>query len=117
MSSLPAEQARKIARSNQRATVRYRCAPATTGKLFLADDHECQLAWIINLSKTGVGLVVSRPVPVGAYVLLNLRSIDRSTVFELAGHVMHSTMQTQTDWLIGCELLQPLSDDDLDAML
>ena len=117
MSSLPVEQARQIARGNQRATVRYRCAPATTGKLYVTDDHECQCAWIINLSKTGVGLVLARPVPVGAFVVLSVRSTDRSTTYELAAHVMHATFQTQTDWFVGCELVTALNDDDLDAML
>jgi hypothetical protein len=117
MSSLPAEQARKIARGNQRATVRYRCAPAATGKLFLADDQECQRAWLINLSKRGLGLMLARPLPIGSTILVNLRGNDRRTLYELSGHVVHVTLQTQTDWLIGCELITALSDDDLDAIL
>lgn len=115
MSRLPTEEPQRLARGNQRATVRYRCAPATVGKLYFADDHEFQRAWIINLSKTGVGLVLARPLPVGAFFIVQMRGARGP--FEMPAQVVHATRQTQTDWLIGSELIQPLTDEELETLL
>lgn len=116
-SSLPSQDALKLGRGNQRFTVRYRCAPATPGKLHVAGDHEYQHAWLYNVSHTGIGLILSRPVPRGALVVIQARSHDRRRTFELAANVMHSTMLNQTDWLIGCDLIQELNDEQLDQLL
>ena len=115
MSRLPMEVAQRLARGNQRASVRYCCAPATTGKLYVNEDQEYQRAWVINISKTGLGLMLSRPLPVGAYLAIQIRGAQG--VVELNAHVMHATRQTQADWVIGCEFLHPLGDEELDALL
>src|SRR5262245_24568059 len=113
-SSLPSQEALKQARGNRRGTVRYRCAPATAGKLYIADDHECQHTWISNISRTGIGLLLTRSVPAGTFVVVQIRSLDRSRVFDLAAHVMHSTLINHTDWLVGCDLIHELTSEDLD---
>ncbi len=118
MSRLPTEEAQRLARGYQRVTVRYRCAPATTGKLCISEDEEFQRAWILNISKTGVGLTLSRPLSPGTFVVIHMRQTDdRSKVHELPAHVMHATVLTTSDWLIGCELITPLTSDELDAFL
>ena len=115
MSRLSTDVVRRLARGNHRATVRYRCAPATAGKLYFAQDQEQQRAWIMNLSKTGVGLLLPRPLAAGIYLVIRMRGPHGAV--ELPAHVVHSTLQTQSEWLIGCELIQPLHDEDLDTLL
>ena len=115
MSRLPAEKAQRLARGNQRATVRYRCAPATTGKLYVTGDHEYQRAWIVNLSHRGIGATVARPLPIGTFIVVQMRGTQG--VVELPAQVMHATRQNQCDWLIGCEMIHPLSSDELEALL
>ena len=56
MNASPEGKPKARARGNRRATVRYRCAPATVGKVFSANDHEFQRAWIQDLSLTGLGM-------------------------------------------------------------
>lgn len=115
MSRLPLEEAQRLARANHRATVRYRCAPATTGKIFLADDQEFRRAWVINVSKTGIAVVLARPLPVGDFVTIQMRSNQRTV--DLNAHVVHATRQNQSEWFIGCEFVEPLNDDALDELL
>jgi hypothetical protein len=115
MSRTSTEEARRLARGNHRASVRYRCAPATSGKLYVADDQEYQQAWIMNLSKTGVGLVSPRPLPAGVLLTIRMRGAKGSV--DLTAHVVHCTSQSPNEWLIGCELLQPLQDEVLDTLL
>ena len=114
MSRLPMEEAQRLARANHRATVRYRCAPATSGKVFLADDQEFRRAWVINISKTGVGLVLPRPLPVGAFLTLHMRS--GLEMFEMSANVVRVARQKE-EWFVGCELINPLTDDELDGLL
>ena len=45
---------------NRRATVRYQCAPATSAKVYAAEDITFQVAWIMDLSKTGAGLLLKQ---------------------------------------------------------
>ncbi|MCI0684191.1 MAG: PilZ domain-containing protein [Gemmataceae bacterium] len=115
MTRLPLEEAQRLARSNHRATVRYRCAPATSGKVFLADDQELRRAWVMNLSKQGIGVLLPRPVPVGAYLTIQMRASQGAV--SMTGHVVHATLHGQGEWLIGCEFMQPLNDDELEELL
>ena len=61
--------------------------------------------------------MLTRTVPVGTFVVLQMRSLDRSRVFDLAARVVHATLINQTDWLIGCDLIQSLTSEDLDLLL
>jgi len=102
--------------ANQRATVRYQCAPATSGRVVLAADYEFQRAWVLDLSTRGVGLSMSRPVKLGTPLLIQLKSSNQKA-YELSAHVVHATPMAAGDFRIGCEFLSALSAEDLDALL
>jgi hypothetical protein len=104
-------------RSNKRATVRYRCAPATIGKLFVSDDQEYQHAWVLNLSAQGIGLILTRAVAAGTFVVIQIKSNDPSKTYELTAHVAHCTSLPHGEWNVGCELVNVLSSEDLDLLL
>mgnify|MGYP001569996043 CR=1 FL=1 len=115
MSRLPTQETQRLAPRNHRATVRYRCAPATTGKLYLAGDLEYQRAWIVNLSQRGLGATMTRPLPIGACITIQMRGPHG--VVELPAQVVQVTCQNPSEWLIGCELVRPLSNDELETLL
>jgi hypothetical protein len=106
-----------VSRGNRRATIRYRCAPATVGKVFSVDDHEFQRAWILDLSLKGAGMQMARPLKAGQHVALLVRGNDDTRVFELAGTVTHCTPALHGDWKVGCEFTIPLTPDELDQLL
>src|ERR1043165_6082312 len=109
-STSQAGNAKPVSRGNRRVTVRYRCAPATLGKVYLReDDQEYQRACVLNLSQTGIGLQLARPLDVGQSILVVIRSTDRSKVYELAGHVARCDSIPFDEWIVGCELMAPLS--------
>jgi hypothetical protein len=110
-------QAALSGRSNKRATVRYRCAPATIGKLYVSDDHEYQHSWLVNLSAGGVGLILTRPVPRGSFVLIHIKSNHPGKTYELAAHVVYCNALPHGEWNVGLELATPLSPEDLDLLL
>ena len=104
------------ASTNRRASVRYLCAPATPGRVAAVETQEFLRAWVLDLSVRGVGLLVSRVIPAGQAVHVVLKTAAGKS-FELPARVARATQQGGDDWIIGCELLDRLSDDDLDALL
>jgi hypothetical protein len=113
----PDTVAKLVAKSNRRATIRYRCAPATVAKVFSTDDHEFQRAWIIDLSLKGIGMQLTRPLDAGRLVIVSMKSNDGAKTFELSARVMHCNPAPQGEYSIGCELIEPLSADELEQLL
>jgi hypothetical protein len=102
-------------RSNRRATIRYRCAPATSGKVLITEDQEFQRAWILDLSSTGAGLELARRLDIGVLLILQLKGQQKE--YQLPAHVAHATQQSGGNWLIGCEFVTRLDPADLDDLL
>jgi hypothetical protein len=112
-----AEAASQPRVGNRRITIRYRCAPATAGKLMASDDLEFQRAWIDNLSRGGVGLYLNKPISQASMVSVQLKTPVGKNVYELSGQVVHSVLREPYGWYVGIEFLEALSDDTLDALL
>jgi PilZ domain len=110
--------AKPASRGNRRATIRYRCAPATVGKVFSADDQEFQRACILDLSLKGIGMQLSRPLEEGRLIIITIRGNDGAKVHELTAKVMRCIAVPQgDDWYIGCELMTPLSPEEMEQLL
>ena len=99
LSSPPGAVGRPPSR-NRRVTIRYRCAPATTGRVCLVDDQEFQRAWVDNLSRGGAGLFTKsdkagrpedplaslspREMEVFSYLVNGLRAKDIADLLEIS---------------------------------
>jgi hypothetical protein len=103
-------------RVNKRATVRYQCAPATPGRVIVAEDQEFQRAWVLDLSVKGIGLQLTRPLKAGTLVVIQMKSSQKK-IYDLAAQVAHATAMSCGDWVVGCELIQRLSQEELDDLL
>ena len=116
--SVPQEGAIKpTSRTNRRTTIRYRCAPATVGKVLSSDDQEFQRACILDLSLKGIGMELSRPLKPGQLVIITIRSNDAANLHELSALVKHCNAVPQGAWYVGCELVVPLSPEQLEQFL
>ncbi|HZZ78499.1 MAG TPA: PilZ domain-containing protein [Gemmataceae bacterium] len=105
------------ARSNRRATVRYRCAPATTGKVYAGVDHEFLRAWIVDLSQRGIGMQLTKPIDLGRHVVIVMRSSDNSKSMEMSARVVRHHELPHNEWHIGCEFTIPLTPEELELFL
>jgi hypothetical protein len=116
---VPVETARPPKRptGNRRAAVRWRSAPATPGFVFLPDAYESLIGWLTDLSVSGVGLLLARPIDLGTTVHLELESPARTGSLRLEARVVRLTPQRDGDWIAGCEFARQLSEDELDALL
>jgi hypothetical protein len=117
VAQISSQQKAQPFRQNQRATVRYRCPPASAGRVYVAEDLEFQRAWLHNLSATGIGLLLGKPLDYGLFVTVVLTGVHSNKKYTLAAHAVHSTHQPTGEWLVGCQFVDPLSDEDLDDLL
>ena len=114
----PPEKGARLRRwGNNRRTVRYSCAPATVGRLFIADDREYQYACVLNISEGGIGLVLERPVAAGTLIIVQVRTVETKVADDLTARVTHCTRQVSGEWLVGCEFAEALTPDTLDTLL
>jgi PilZ domain len=102
--------------SSRRVAVRYKCGPATPGRVQLQGE-EWQRAWILNLSLSGVGLLLGRQLAPGLEVVVHLTSGAGDKMFEIAARVRHATRQPDNEWVLGCEFAIPLTDEQMEALL
>ncbi len=115
--SLGDQAAEPEPQTNRRATVRYHCAPATPGAVLLPNKQEMQRAWVLNLSQGGAGLLLSRPLAAGQLLVIRMKSPANGQIYELPARVAHATSEPSGDWVVGCQLLTPLTPDELDSLL
>jgi hypothetical protein len=117
MSTPPGAFTEPAAETNRRATIRYRCAPATSGKVYSAEDHEFVRAWIIDLSQGGIGMQMSKPLEVGRHIIVVLKASDNTRSMEFSARVVHCQPLSHEAWQIGGEFNAPLTPEDLDQFL
>ena len=115
--SVPPGMVKSTSFGNRRTSVRYRCAPATIGKVVSAGDNELQVACIIDLSLTGIGMQVSRPIAAGHLIAVAIKSNDGMKTFDLSANVVHCNSVPHDEWYLGCRLTTPLTPEDLDNLL
>jgi hypothetical protein len=101
----------------RRCEPRYHCGLATLGRFVAGQPHELHRVWVLNLSTRGTGLLLAQPLSVETLLVLHLKSTAGDRRYELPGRVVHATVQISGDWLVGCEFADPLSADDLEALL
>jgi hypothetical protein len=102
---------------NRRAAVRYRCAPATVGKVFPVSKGEPLLVCVFDLSRTGVGLLTNIPLMAAQELTLQISSPSSNEKFDFLVQVAHITQQVNGEWLVGLVFQQPLTDEQLDKLL
>lgn len=108
---------RKKVWQNRRATVRYKCAPATSGRVYASEDTAYLGAWVQDLSQAGLGLVMTRAMTCGTEISVRVKASASQGACDFVAQVIHVTRQPSGDWLVGCEFLTKLSRDELDQLL
>jgi hypothetical protein len=93
----------------RRAAIRYQCKQKFS--YFLTPKSERLFARVRNISVTGIGLVMSRPLDRGAVLTIELKAM------QLSGRVIHSTRDAAGTWLVGCQFDTKLSEAKLLELL
>jgi hypothetical protein len=90
------------------------CHPVTSGP-----QGEPELAWlgkIRDVSPAGIGLSTSRRFDPGTELVAEL-SVKPDASLLLPVRVIHATPDKQGLWIIGCQFIFPLSEEELQSLI
>jgi len=72
---------------------------------------------VINISASGVGLIVSDPIEAGTLLNVELESPSGKFARTMLVCVVHVSGQASGDFALGCNFIHELSEEDLQALL
>ena len=90
------------------------CYPATT-----EPQGEPELSWsgkVLDISQAGIGLSMSQPFEPGAELVAEL-PVKPGASLLLPVRVVHATPDESGLWIIGCQFIFPLSEEELQICL
>ena len=114
----PAERTSQTTGTERRARVRYSCDVESVCQPY--SQNEDELWWpaqIRNVSAGGFGLLLNRRFEPGAVLSLEWSRGTEGSSRQLLVRVRHATHGPDQGWILGCEFLAPLSDEELTALL
>jgi len=96
----------------RRISVRY--ASDEDALCHLGGNHfECSWAKVLDVSQTGIGLILDRALKAGRRLTLEFPEAGSSVRRSLGARVMHCTLQADESWLVGCRFDIPLAEYEL----
>lgn len=101
--ALDVNPSRATAPAERRAVVRAPCGPGAGAR---AGDFSCA-GQVLDASPRGLGLVLPRPFPPGAVVVVELTAAGLRYGLVAVARVAH-TAERPDGYLVGCALLSPL---------
>jgi hypothetical protein len=115
-SAIRGQRAPANRREERRASVRHQSAVKGSCHTLNASREASWDAAVRDISTEGIGLVLGRRFEPG--VLLSVEVPDNSDgqTRLLLARVVHATARPEGGWLIGCALLNPLTDDEVQAL-
>jgi hypothetical protein len=102
--------------ADQRTWVRYTCDVQASFQLVAAADGP-RPAKVLNISASGVRLLVREPIEAGTLLSVALRSADGTGGKTMLSCVVHVSPQGEGEWGLGCNFITELSEADLLALL
>lgn len=104
-----------FAEDERRATVRHAGRRDALSRPLESQNANWWGAVVRDLSATGIGLTLCYPFRAGTYLAVDLRVPAGSRT--LLSRVVHVRDQADGTWHVGCELVKPLSDSDVELMI
>jgi hypothetical protein len=103
--------------NDRRVWTRY-TANRRTVELSEADTEEISwVARIQDLSRNGLALIFKRPFELGARLTVEFLVSGGENPIQLQVEVVHAKPISTGEWYVGCQLLQELSEAELEDLL
>lgn len=106
-----------MAPEDQRSWVRHKCNLKAAYERVGEDDDRTYDAQVLNVSASGVGLILQDCVDPGALINLRLYNSAGALVRTILACVVHSTQRANGDLVVGCNFIRELGEDELTALL
>jgi len=107
----------KHSASDQRTWMRFATNVTASYQIITAPDPSRLPTQVLNISATGIGLLVTQAVTVGALLSLELRGAAGSAERTMLACVVHVTQRGEGEWGLGCNFIRSLSEADLKELL
>jgi hypothetical protein len=107
----------KTTGDDQRSYVRFECKVRATYKRVGDSAGEFRDAQVLNISATGVGLLLSESVEPGSLLNVTLFGKQGQPVRTILACVVHSTLRAGGELAVGCNFIRELAEDELHALL
>jgi hypothetical protein len=101
---------------DQRSWDRFPCEAQATCRLVQHEAAAPQTAEVLNIAPDGIGLRLCSPVPIGALLSLDLYNHRGEAAFTIMASAVHLTNRGH-DWILGCNFLRELSEQELRALV
>ena len=102
---------------DQRLWKRFPCNVTAAFQLVAADDQTVCPAKVIDISASGVGLLVERMVETGSLLSVELHNSASTTARTMLACVVHVNRQAEDGWALGCNFIRSLGEEDLKALV
>jgi hypothetical protein len=96
---------------------RLACTRPIPRRLILEPNHELNGGWVVDVSIGGLGLLVDVPLEPGEVLSVELESQPRCAPLVLRARVVRTQHLPEGDWLLGCQFLEPMREEDLEDLL
>lgn len=113
--------------NDQRLWMRFNCNLTARFQKIGDPEAPVESAQVLNLSASGVGLLVDRFVDAGTLLNIDLTGRDGHTTRTILSCVVHvnqqyanpqgANRQGKGEWALGCNFIRELTDDDLQALI
>jgi hypothetical protein len=102
---------------DQRASERHPCTLSASYQRIGEGESPVGTARVLNISASGIGLVLTEAVEAGSLLNLNLHNSQGALVHTILGCVVHSTVRASGEVVIGCNFIRELGETELRALL
>jgi hypothetical protein len=103
--------------ADQRTWVRFATDVKASYQLIAGEGAAPKPAKVVNLSASGVGLLVAEAVENGALLSVELHAGQGDFTRTMLSCVVHVTARPAGEWALGCNFIRSLSEEDLKALL
>jgi hypothetical protein len=111
--SVPSEEAKHRTQTERRAWVRLPTNQAVSCQHL--DGSTSDTGWLgkpINISPGGLALLLSRRFEAGTLLVVEFPKLRT-----LGVRVVHAKPENDTCWILGCEIISPLTEDEAQAFV
>ncbi len=113
----PEDHAGVAVQIERRAAIRHSCDLDSSCEPLRAERGVLWPATVVDISTLGVGLRLNRRFEAGSILTVELQSADGKMTRKLLVRVVRVIADSAGAWRIGCTLVRPLRDDELQALL
>jgi hypothetical protein len=105
-----------VAPDERREAERFLPEPSSICRVVSDTQDEVARATVRDLSATGIGLLVRKPIKPGSVLILNLEVRECRLPRPLPVRVMHAAPADEGNWLVGCQFVRRLSEPELQIL-